>query len=81
MYARRRSPLTRVSQASQVIPHGGLGLGLPTTTDLPTRQPDLTRRGHYQLVPIDWRPQGSDRSFSARQAEPQGATTDDCGCS
>lgn len=68
----------RIPRASGVLPYTGTGLGLPTTTTLPTRQWSRPRPTVRQVVPIDWRPQGPDRTFTSESAAPQGGATSDC---
>lgn len=65
--------------ASQVLPHGGLGLGLPVTTALVTRQWTRPARRVVQVVPIDWRTGGPDVIHAASQAPASGPSGDGSG--
>lgn len=58
----------RLPTAAGVLPHSGLGLGMPTTTPLPTRQWTPTRPRAFQVVPINWRPDGPQLTFGAADA-------------
>lgn len=60
MAANPRRPI-----ASQVLPHTGFGLGLPTVTPMPTRQWERPAARVVQVVPIDWRPQGPQVSYGS----------------
>lgn len=51
--------------ATSVVPFVGNGLGLPVVTPLPTRQWQRPAARHFRQVPIDWRPEGPQLTFSA----------------
>lgn len=48
-----------------VFPYQGAGLGLPVTTQLPTRQWERPARRVRQVIPIDWRPEGPQLVFGS----------------
>lgn len=61
-----------------MVPFAGGGLGMPVTTQLPTRQWERPARRVRQVVPIDWRPQGPELTFGAQDQAPGAAPASDC---
>lgn len=65
--------------ASGVVPFAGNGLGLPVTTQLPTRQWQRPARRHFRQIPIDWRPDGpTTYGSSSGPDSPTTAPCEDC---